>query len=216
MSNANKPGGDTLPRLDATDVDAADFDAADIDGIGVAGDRLDPDDGAEPASPARRGRISRGGAVAVGILPVVALLAVLAAGLLQVKDAAARNAEVARIESVQAATEGTLKMLSYAPETVEQQLGSAIELMTGALRDSYGAFTRDVVIPGAKDKKITAVATVPAAASVSVNGAQAVALVFVNQITTVGTEPPTNLVSSVRVTLSKVGGRWLMSEFTPV
>jgi Mce-associated membrane protein len=38
--------------------------------------------------------------------------------------------------------------------------------------------TRDVVVPGAKERQVSAVATVPAAASVSEN--QAVVLLFVN------------------------------------
>ncbi|MBB5163651.1 hypothetical protein [Mycobacterium sp. AZCC_0083] len=39
--------------------------------------------------------------------------------------------------------------------------------------------TRDVVVPGAKERQVSAAATVPAAASVSEN--QAVVLLFVNQ-----------------------------------
>jgi Mce-associated membrane protein len=41
-------------------------------------------------------------------------------------------------------------------------------------------------------------------------------LVFVNQTITVGNDPPTDTVSSVRVTLDKIGGRWLISGFDPV
>ncbi len=41
-------------------------------------------------------------------------------------------------------------------------------------------------------------------------------LVFVNQTITVGNDPPTDTASSVRVTLDKIGGRWLISAFEPV
>ncbi len=41
-------------------------------------------------------------------------------------------------------------------------------------------------------------------------------LVFVNQTVTVGNDAPTDTNSSVRVTLEKVGDRWLISEFDPV
>ena len=44
-----------------------------------------------------------------------------------------------------------------------------------------------MVIPGAKEKQISAVATVPAAASVSAEPNHAVVLVFVNQTVVVGT-----------------------------
>ena len=58
-------------------------------------------------------------------------------------------------------------------------------------------------------------ATVPAMASASANSNHAVVLVFVNQ-TVVGQDAPTDTASSVRVTLDKVGGRWLISKFDPV
>ena len=73
-----------------------------------------------------------------------------------------------------------------------------------------------VVIPGAREKKISAVAQVPAASSVSASPAHAVALLFVNQTVTIGKDAPTNTTSSVRVTLDKVGGKWLVSGFEPV
>ena len=59
-------------------------------------------------------------------------------------------------------------------------------------------------------------AAVPAAASVSAKGDHAVALLFVNQTVVVGSDAPTNTASSVRVTLDKVGGRWLISGFDPI
>jgi Mce-associated membrane protein len=74
----------------------------------------------------------------------------------------------------------------------------------------------DVVIPGAKQKQISAVATVAAVASASAEPNHAVVLVFVNQTVAVGQDAPTDTASSVRVTLDKVGDRWLISKFDPV
>jgi Mce-associated membrane protein len=73
-----------------------------------------------------------------------------------------------------------------------------------------------VVIPGAKQQQISAVATVPKVGSVSADSSDAVVLVFVNQAVTVGADAPTSTASSVRVTLEKTGDKWLISEFTPV
>ncbi len=87
---------------------------------------------------------------------------------------------------MQAAKDSTIALLSYKPDTVEQQLGGARDLLTGDFRDSYTSLTNDVVIPGAKQKQISAVATVPAVASVSANPSHAVVLVFVNQTVIVG------------------------------
>ena len=75
---------------------------------------------------------------------------------------------------------------------------------------------RDVVVPGAKKDHISATATVPAAASVSATPNHAVALVYVDQAVTVGHDAPTDTASTVRVTMDKIGNRWLISSFDPV
>ena len=120
---------------------------------------------------------------------------------------------------MQAAKDSTVALLSYKPDTVEQQLTAARDRLTGEFRDQYTDLTNDVVIPGAKQKQISAVANVcPATAcgaSVSANPGHAVVLLFVNQTVTVGTGVPTDTASSVRVTLDKVGDRWLISKFRP-
>jgi Mce-associated membrane protein len=169
---------------------------------------------AEPEKPKRRIQWAR--VFAFGVLPAVALLLAMAAGYLKWVDNSVRNSETARIESMQAAKDSTIALLSYKPDTVEQQLGAARDLLTGDFRDSYTSLTNDVVIPGAKQKQISAVATVPAVASVSAEPNRAVVLVFVNQTVIVGQDAPTDTASSVRVTLDKVGDRWLISKFDPV
>lgn len=125
-------------------------------------------------------------------------------------------ADEARSATVQTAATSTIAMLSYNPDTVEQDLRAAGALMTGGFKDSYESLTRDVVIPGAKQKRIAAAATVAGAASVSADEKHAVVMLFVNQTTTVGNDPPTDSASTVRVTLEKVEGRWLVAQFDPV
>jgi Mce-associated membrane protein len=169
---------------------------------------------AEPEEPKRRIQWPR--VFAFGVLPAVALLLALGAGYLKWMDNSVRDSEIARDQSVQAAKDGTIALLSYKPETVEQLLGAARDLLTGDFRDSYTSLTNDVVIPGAKQKQISAVATVPAMASVSADPRHAVVLVFVNQTVIVGQDAPTDTASSVRVTLDKIGDRWLISKFDPV
>ena len=168
----------------------------------------------EPDKPKRRVNWSR--VFAYVVLPALALLLAAAAGFLKWQDNSIREDEIARIESVQAAKDSTIALLSYKPDTVEQQLGAARDLLTGDFRDSYTALTNDVVIPGAKEKQISALASIPATASVSAEPNHAVVLLFVNQSVVVGTDAPTDTASSVRVGLDKVDGRWLISEFDPV
>ena len=153
---------------------------------------------------------------AYGVLPGLALVLALAAGFFKWQDNSVRDGDKARAESVQVAKDSTIALLSYKPDTVEQQLNAARELLTGEFQESYTSLTHDVVIPGAKQKQISAVATVPAAASVSADPNQAVVLVFVNQTVVVGADAPTDTASSVRVTLEKHGKRWLISKFDPV
>jgi Mce-associated membrane protein len=88
--------------------------------------------------------------------------------------------------------------------------------LTGTFRDAYTSLTNDVVKPGSKQKQISAVAAVPAAASISATENQAVVLVFVNQTIVVGNDAPSSTASSFKVTLEKRGDRWLISGFDPV
>jgi Mce-associated membrane protein len=117
---------------------------------------------------------------------------------------------------VAAARDITVAILSYRAGTVEQDLRSARDRLTGAFLDSYTDLINNVVIPGAKEKNITSEARVSAAASVSAAPTRAVALVFVDQRVVQGADAPSGTASSVRVTLDKVGDRWLVSGFDPV
>lgn len=128
--------------------------------------------------------------IAYGLLPGLALALTCGAGLLKWQDGAVRDAAVARAESVRAATDGTTALLSYRPDTVQHDLESARSRLTGTFLDAYTQLTHDVVIPGAQQKQISAVATVAAAASVSTSADRAVVLLFVNQTITVGKDAP--------------------------
>jgi Mce-associated membrane protein len=177
-------------------------------------DADEPDRDDEPTRTRRRIQWSR--AIAYGLLPGLAFLLASAAGYLKWQDATVREAQPARAESVHAAIDGTVALLSYRPDTVEKDLGAAKSRLTGTFLNAYTSLTRDVVIPGAKQKQISAVATIPAAASTSATATHAVVLLFVNQTVIVGQDAPTSTASSVRVTLDKVDGRWLISQFDPV
>ncbi|MBB2772959.1 MULTISPECIES: hypothetical protein [Mycolicibacterium] len=107
-------------------------------------------------------------------------------------------------------------MLSYRADQVEQDLTAASDRMTGEFRNEYTTLINDVVIPGAKEKRVSAEATVPAAALVSSSADRAEVLVYIDQTTTVGDDPPSATTSSARVSLEKVGDRWLLAGFEPV
>lgn len=154
--------------------------------------------------------------LAYGVLPALTMMLVMGAGLLKYWDSSARASEVARVESVQAAKDSTIAMLSYQPDSVEADLAAAQDRLTGDFRDAYIELTSEVVIPGAKEKRISTVASVSAAASVTATPNHAVVLVFVNQSAIVGRDAPTDTASTIRVTLDQVEGRWLISGFDPI
>jgi Mce-associated membrane protein len=175
-----------------------------------------PGDGtktSKPTSPRRRVNWRR--VIAYGALPAAALFVASAAGFLKYQHDSVVGADAVR-ESVRAATDGTIALLSYRPDTVQTDLETARGRLTGTFLDEYTKLTHDVVIPGAQQKQITAVATVPAAASTSATPSRAVVLLFIDQTVTVGKDAPTNTASTVRVTLDKVDNRWLISQFDPV
>jgi Mce-associated membrane protein len=150
------------------------------------------------------------------LLPALAVASAAGAGFLGWQYASERDMLTAAKDSVAAARDTTVAILSYRADTAEQDLTGARDRLTGEFLDSYTTLINDKVIPGAREKKVSAVAEVPAAASVSATARHAVALVFVNQTISAGGEPPTGSNWSVRVTLDKVDGRWLVAGFDPV
>lgn len=184
--------------------------SADTPSAGVA----DPDDADEVAK--AKGRVSIPRILAYGVLPSLAVLLAGAAGYVKWYGSSVRAVQVGSVESVAAAKDGAIAILSYRPDSAETDLHAAQDRLTGTFKEAYTQLTNDMVIPAAKQRHISAVATVPAAASVSATGSHAVSLVFVNLTTIVGTDAPTATTSSVRVTLDRVGDRWLISGFDPI
>jgi Mce-associated membrane protein len=197
--------GDDADTVDRHDATAEDF----------------PDDGdataTTPKSTARLLRPIRWSGLTVSVvLPVIALFLAGGAGYFKWQDASMRDADTARIEATRVAHDSTIALLSYESDDVDQKLGAARQLLTGQFQDSYTSLINDVVIPGAKRQQIASTAAVPAIAAVSGSAKHVVALAFVDQTITISNGAPTNTASSVRVTLDRVGDRWLISSFEPV
>jgi Mce-associated membrane protein len=188
-------------------IEDVDDHAAVIDAVNTGGES---DDSGEPPRHGKRRHL-----IAYVILPLLVMCMAAGAGYLKYQEGSLRDAHTAASSSVQAATEGTIALLSYSPDTAQATLTAARERLTGSFRDSYTSLTNDVVIPGAKEKKISATAAVPAASSVSATENRAVVLVFVDQSVIIGNDAPSSTASAVQVTLDKIGDRWLISGFDP-
>jgi Mce-associated membrane protein len=219
MSGDNEPAADESSDDDLAESD----DLADAAEAADEADLLDGEDesadieeiGEDDAADRQGARFSWG-RLLVAALPALALILALGVGYLKWLDGSARESRAAAEQSIRAASDSTIAILSYKPETVDQELKAAADRLAEPFRQQYSQLVNDVVAPGAKQQHISAVATVPAAASVWATGKQAVVLVFVDQTTTIGTDAPTQSTSSVRVSLSKVDGRWLITQFDPV
>lgn len=147
------------------------------------------------------------------VLPILAVLLVALAAWLYWDASSRRSAQAAGAEAVKAARDTVPAMLSYRPETAEKDLSAARERLTGRFLDDYTRSITTVVIPNAQQRKVVAVAKVQAAAVMSAQPNRAVVLAYVDQTITEGTDPPSAIASTARVTMEKVDGRWLLAGF---
>jgi Mce-associated membrane protein len=129
----------------------------------------------------------------------------------QETDAAAANV------ALDAAKNGTVALLSYSPESLDKDFAAAKSHLTGDFLSYYTQFTEQIVTPAAQQKSVKTTASVVRAAVSELHPNSAVVLVFVNQNTTSKENPDGAFaVSSVKVSLSKIDGTWLISSFDPV
>jgi len=198
--------------VDDTSNVGAQPESADI-GVAEGADSL----GSTAPAPVPKGQAPRWVRIVVfGVVPLLAMLLAAACGYLKWRDGFDHDAQIAGLQALQTAKESAVSLLSYGPDSADQKLTAAASLLAGDFRDSYTQLTRDVISPGAKQKNISTVATVAAAAVVSSTPRHAVVLVFVNQSAVVDKGGATDTASSVRVTLDRTGDRWLISAFDPV
>lgn len=221
MTADETPAPETEERVEETAAVAGAPDAEDAGEPTAA----DADTGAGPTTP---GRLKRVGAQVKRrssgkVLPaVLALLVVASLGLLgglyyfsylpdRETDGAAAKAAIA------AASEGTVAVLSYSPDTLDRDFSSAKSHLTGDFLTYYNQFTREIVAPAAKQKSVKTNAVVLRAAISEFRPGAATVLLFVNQSTQSKDRPePTLTSSSVLVKLDKADGKWLISSFNPV
>ncbi|OBK70248.1 twin-arginine translocation pathway signal [Mycobacterium sp. 1274761.0] len=128
----------------------------------------------------------------------------------QTDDAAAQSA-------VKAASDGTVALLSYSPESLDKDFATAKTKLTGSFLSYYTQFTEQIVAPAAKQKAVKTQAAVVRAAVSEIHPDRAVVLVFINQTTQSKDRPDASFINSaVRVSLQKTDDGWLISSFDPV
>lgn len=201
----------------STESNADDVDVAEPESTAV-----ELDDGSEStaAAPPRRRKRSWVGRHLGAILLTVALVASagVAAWLyfFQYRQDLQTNPDAQKV-ALDAATTGTTALLSYSPETLEQDFAAAKSRLTGDFLDYYTQFTEQIVTPAAKQKQVKTSAAVVQAGVAEMRPDSAVVLVFVNQTTTSKENPDGAFAASaVKVGLTKQDDRWLINAFDPV
>jgi Mce-associated membrane protein len=118
---------------------------------------------------------------------------------------------------VNAASEGTVALLSYSPESLEKDFATAKSHLSGDFLSYYTQFTDQIVAPAAKEKSLKTTAHVMGAGVQELHPDSAVVLVYVDQSTTSKDRPdPTLAASTVLVSMTRVNGNWLITKFDPV
>ncbi|OBH89551.1 hypothetical protein [Mycobacterium sp. E2989] len=118
---------------------------------------------------------------------------------------------------VSAASDGTVALLSYSPDTLDKDFAAAKTHLSGDFLSYYNQFTDQIVAPAAKQKSLKTSARVIGAAVSELRPDSAVVLVLVDQSTTSKDNPdPAMASSSVLVSMARVNGQWLITKFDPV
>jgi Mce-associated membrane protein len=204
-------------QLDETSGAAEEVEAADASPVADGGDEPAADADADADATERRGRLAR-------LLLPLALAVVLlgSAGfaswlyLTQFRPDRETDSAVAG-ETIRAASDGAVALLSYAPETMDKDFAGAKSHLTGDFLNYYSQFTHDIVTPAVQQKAVKTSATIVQSAVSELKPDSAVVLVFLNQTTTSKENPNGSFTaSSVKVGLTKVDGSWLISAFDPV
>jgi Mce-associated membrane protein len=159
---------------------------------------------------------SRWRVIALAVLIVAAMALAGAVFRLQYRpdqqtDSAARQA------ATKAAEDGAVAVLSYSPDTMDRDIANAKSHLTGNFLSYYNKFTEAIMASAAQQKGVKTSANVAEAAVAELRPDSAVVLVFVDKVTSSKDQPaPVPTPATVRVTVTKVNGSWLISEFDPL
>lgn len=150
------------------------------------------------------------------VLAILAVVALILSGavfylLVQVRHAQAAN-EAGDV-AVSMAGSDAEHILSYDYRTLDTNFQQSVALTTGGFRTQYQQTTSQLVRPQALKEKVIVQASTRDAGLISASDNNAVVLVFVDRITTkAGQQKPTFNQDRVRMTMTKVNGKWLVSK----
>jgi Mce-associated membrane protein len=168
-------------------------------------------------------RVPRRRLFGVELVPAVVVLLTLVSGGLtmslyfkQYRPTQQTDPDVAATV-VTAASDGTVALLSYSPESLDKDFATAKSHLSGDFLSYYNDFAQRIVAPAAKQNSLKTTARVVAAALSELRPDSAVVLLYVDQTTTSKDSPdPAMSANSVLVRMARVNGNWLIVKFDPI
>jgi Mce-associated membrane protein len=149
----------------------------------------------------------------VGLLALLTLVALLVSAVLGYRVHTARAVEAARAQALRAAVDAAEVVLSYDHRRLDRDVARARRLITGSFEREYTRFVRTAVRPAAERTGAVVKTDVRAASVASASSQRVVLVLFVNQTTTLAKRPEPRVdLTRVRMTMERVGERWLVSQ----
>lgn len=211
----DSPDGDS-PTDAATDRAVAETDppaSANADSEASEDDELAGDELAGAASP----RAHRGLVAAFGVAAALFIGCAAFAGAALQPYLADRALNAARVEVARTAAAAVTTLWTYTPETIDALPDRAAQYLSGDFHAQYRKFVEGVAAPN-KQAQVTDSTEVVGVGVESLNGTEAVAIVFTN---TTATSPLTNNIPSLkyvgyRLDMKNQGSRWLVTKMATV
>lgn len=177
---------------------------------------LEPEPIVEPvASGRKRRRLGGRHGLPTAVLALVLMTVLMAAadGYLWYAVHRHTQTEAARRDALTASRDAARVLFSYDYKTLAKDFSAGRALTTGAFRKEYENTTSKVVSDVATRYKAVVRADVVNAGVVTASPNTVVTIVYVNQVSTSTRVTGQKLdLSRVRMTLQRVGGRWLVSS----
>jgi Mce-associated membrane protein len=152
--------------------------------------------------------------IVLAVLALGSAVAVAVLGWQTFSDARTQRAQDAALE---AARTSTIQVLSYDSKTLDADLARSRALISGTFAAKFEELASGVIVPAVKQQNLGTKATVARSAVIDAQPDQVRALLFVNQATTIGSDPaPHTAANQVRVTMTWTDGRWLISDLQPL
>jgi Mce-associated membrane protein len=158
-------------------------------------------------------RSVRGVRMLGGLLLAVTALAVL----LWYQQGYYERTTQARGAALAAANESVVKVMSYNFRTIDRQVAQTRDLLGGEFRQQYAELMNGTLVRAAKTERLAIQTAVDHSSVVSSSPDHVVLLMFIDQQSEADLTPEPAMTSSrLRVAMDQDGGRWVVSEITPV